>query len=211
MQIPEPLNTIQFWLESYLNPQVEKINVTSKQASSFSSLGYEVTLKPAIKKSFKATENDVTIGFLSGDILAGIAQNDFYKIWILEIQNLDKQLSLEEIAEFENNFPSIGNLDCPTFKYLQYPGQNIFITFKPFHLEFSADICTPDVIAEYLMFRARFLQLKQYISFSPAEIKTNVEYEKKYLDFLISLMWDLQKAEPKKKKNTKNEQEIDKL
>ncbi len=188
-----PLKVLENWLENYLNPQVDKVGVLSKQATNFGSTGTEIYLSPNIAKKFTGAEKNLTVAEFPDNILAEMLQHEQYKVFIESVDVLPAAPTEEQRKETETALPPVGF--CPMFLFLSYPGSNLLLKFKNFDMKFEASIFSDyKTVTQFLFYKAKFMDFElSSPSTDPKMIlqEKNIRdvYKKRYIWFLINLLF----------------------
>ena len=189
MNIPLPLSIVEDWLESYINPQVEKLGICCKQATTFSSVGLDFSLSPNFAEKFSPPpETDLTFGFLSDTVLAQIIQNRDRNFLIEKGESLKEPMSPKDLDVLGTDKPALGVHKCPQFLYLSYTNQYFLFGFKTFGLTFHKQVFKNyKVVSQFLFYKAKFLENELNLRHSGEELNALNLYRERYLDFLLTL------------------------
>jgi len=187
-----PLTILENWMTEFINPQVDKVGVLSKQATNFGSTGTEIYLSPKINKKITGVDKNLTVAEFPDNILAEMLQHEQYKVFIEEVATLSSAPSEEFKKETAEKYPPPGF--CSLFLFLSYPGTDLFLKFKKFNMKFDAAVFSDyKVVTQFLFYKAKFMDFElSSTSTDPKlilqEKNTRDLYKKKYLWFLIELL-----------------------
>lgn len=189
-----PFEILEFWLNSYINPQVQSVGVNAKKATTMSSSGIEIVLTPQFNLAFNPSmESDLTIGGLPDTILANMQDNENLSFFIedFKVVDLDEDLSSEE-----QKYPPIGSYLCPQVAVFSYSDQKIFFKFKKFDLFFSAKILGSfSIVTKFLYYRARFMEYELFHKYHTEDMTAYNWHKIRYIEFLLELLTFLKNKE----------------